>query len=228
MTGLVLSNASTITYPSLLLSEMASVLDIAPSVNAPRSYRISSFIIRSTILLIASLAVVHISTWISFSVRRLSLDNNLTPSMLPYAIPFFGHALSLALNPVRTLSRFRYVMLNLDTSDAQANWRSRSTRNSYDYALRSRYILQRQGRYSGQPMVNSERKRDCCPSRKSTHRRPLLEYQRAATILLISSGLIDYWLMPATFRAAHGSIHTPAARALTAVKIKRLAGRQVS
>ena len=103
---------------------MASISDIISPIDSHRTYCFSNSIFWSTILLFASLTFVYLCTWVSFSIRRLPRDNNPVPPVLPYAVPFFGHALSLAVNPVRALSQLRLVMLSLKLLGRRADWRS--------------------------------------------------------------------------------------------------------
>lgn len=51
----------------------------------------------------------YISTWASFIVRRQSRGGAKVPPMVPYGLPFIGHAVSFALNPVKFLTKVRWV-----------------------------------------------------------------------------------------------------------------------
>lgn len=56
-----------------------------------------------TITSVASLTLVYILTWISFSLQRGSRSSIKVPPMVPYMVPFVGHAFSLLYDPVGTL-----------------------------------------------------------------------------------------------------------------------------
>ena len=49
----------------------------------------------------------YISTWASFIIRRQSHGGVKVPPMAPYGIPFIGHTIGFALDPVKFLTRVR-------------------------------------------------------------------------------------------------------------------------
>lgn len=71
--------------------------------------RFLQFVLWCIVFLLSNLVFVYIATWISFTRQRLSRGVGKVPPMLPYMIPFFGNAISLAFDPAETLARIRSV-----------------------------------------------------------------------------------------------------------------------
>ena len=59
------------------------------------------------VFLTSNLIFVYISTWISFTLQRLSQDKVKVPPTMPYMVPYVGNALSFAFDPATALARAR-------------------------------------------------------------------------------------------------------------------------
>lgn len=53
--------------------------------------------------IVINLAFFYLATWISFAFNRISEDRVKVPPTLPYVVTYLGHALSLLIEPARTI-----------------------------------------------------------------------------------------------------------------------------
>ena len=75
------------------------------------------------LFLLANLAFVFTTTWISFWTQRLFGKGVKAPPILPYSVPFFGHAFGLFVDPVKALARFRLAKSCRKQTPQKANLR---------------------------------------------------------------------------------------------------------